>query len=38
MKKLSTRISIAALGLVGTTGGAFAQDVALRFQRIAFSF
>ena len=29
MKKLSTRISIAALGLVGTTGGAFAQDVAV---------
>ena len=29
MTKLSTRISIAALGLVGTTGGAFAQDVAV---------
>ena len=29
MKKLSTRISIAALGLVGTTSGAFAQDVAV---------
>ena len=29
MKKFSTRISIAALGLLGTTGGAFAQDVAV---------
>src|SRR6056300_1353640 len=29
MKKLSTRISIAALGLVGTTKSAFAQDVAV---------
>ena len=29
MKKLSTRISIGALGLLGTTGGAFAQDVAV---------
>ncbi|NCW03474.1 MAG: ammonium transporter [Rhodobacteraceae bacterium] len=29
MKKLSTRISIAALGLVGTTSSAFAQDVAV---------
>lgn len=29
MKKFSTRISIAALGLLGTTGGAFSQDVAV---------
>jgi Amt family ammonium transporter len=29
MKKLSTRISIAALGLVGTASSAFAQDVAV---------